>query len=298
MAERDGRLARIDRQSGDPVGSSPPVTILEAPLPCYLFYGLDGDAWGRLVMTGFSCDQLVLYDPGADRWRTVATDPSPRGIVLDAAGNAWVTHTGGTLSRFSREGATLRLGSRVSLASGDYLPSEAIGVALDSLGNVWAISTSGAPSGVGVATRLPADAPGGGVGEPDAELAIGFAPHTQGDLSGASLRGGFAPLGEATHVFTGCPDGGTRWLALHVVVRNGSASRVTIAARHAADVASLPAETFVDLGAVPGEPSAPWPLAFPDGGALEVEARLETAAADGAPRVERVGVEWRCPGPG
>lgn len=298
MAERDGRLARIDRKSGDPPGATPPVRIVEAPLRCFLFYGLDGDAWGRLAITGFSCDQVVLYDPALDVWRTVATDPSPRGIVLDAVGNAWVTHTGGTLSRFARDGMTLRFGSRVSLASGDFVPSEAIGVALDTLGHVWTVSTGGAPTGVGVATRLPADAPAGGDGEPDAELAIGFAPHTQGDLTGTSLRGGFVSDGSATHVFTGCVDGGTRWTALHVAARDGAASRVIVAARHAVDVASLASAVFVELGTLPGEPASPWPLTLPEGGVLEVRVRLETTAADGAPRIERVGAEWLCPGPG
>ncbi len=298
MAERDGRLARIDRLSSDAPGSSPPVTLLEAPLPCYLFYGMDGDAWGRLVITGFSCDQLVLYDPTADAWRTVPSDPSPRGVAVDAAGNAWVTHTGGTLSRFTRDGARLRLSSRVSLASGEFAPSEAIGVALDTLGHVWAISTSGAPSGDGVATRLSAEAPTSGDEVPEAQLAIGFAPHTQGDLSGASLRGGFVPQGSARHVFAGCPDGGTRWTALHLDVRNGSASRVSLAARHAADEASLAAAPFVDVGTAPGVPGTPWALSLPEGGVLEVALHLETSAADGAPRVVRVGAEWRCPGPG
>jgi len=298
MAEGDGRLARIDRQSSDPPGTSPAVTIEEAPLPCFLFYGLDGDAWGRLAITGFSCDQVVLYDPAADVWRTIATDPSPRGIVVDADGNAWVSHTGGTMSRFLRDGATLRLDSRVSLASSDFLPSEAIGVALDSIGHVWAFSTGGAPSGVGVATRLPADVAAGVDGAPDAQLAIGFAPHTQGDLSGTSLRGGFVPAGEATHVFTGCPDGGTTWIALHLAARDGAASRVSVSARHAVDVAALGGATFVELGTSPGDPRAPWPLTLAQAGVLEVRVRLETSASDGAPRIERVGVEWRCPGPG
>ncbi len=298
VAEREGRLARIDRRSGDAPGVVPPVSIVEAPLPCYLLYALDGDAWGRLAMTGFSCDQIVLYDPASEVWRTLATEPSPRGIALDPAGNAWVTHTGGTLSRFTRAGDSLRRVETVSLASGGLTPSEPIGVALDTLGHVWTVATGGAPGELGVATRLPAEPMSGSAWEPDARVAVGFAPHSQGDLTGATLRGGFVAEGEARRVFAGCPDGGTRWTALHAVVRNGAASRVRVSVRHAAEPGALEAASFAVLGLVPGDAAPPWALAFPEGGVLEVLVQLETDATDGAPRVERIGVEWRCPGPG
>jgi len=297
VAEREGRLVRIDRRGGDAPGAVPPVTTIEAPLPCYLLYGLDGDAWGRLVMTGFSCDQLVLYDPTSEVWRTVATAPSPRGVAVDAEGDAWVTHTGGTLSRFRREFGTLRRIESISLAASGITPTEPIGVSLDALGQVWTVATGGAAGDLGVATRLPQEPASGGTWAPNAQVPVGFAPHSQGDLTGASLRGGFVSSGEAQHVFAGCPDGGTRWRALHAVVRNGAASRVRVSVRHAADEAGLAAASFVELGVVPGEVSPPWPLELPEGGVVEVRVRLETDATDGAPRVERIGVEWRCPGP-
>jgi hypothetical protein len=230
-------------------------------------------------------------------WRTVATAPSPRGVAVDAEGDAWVTHTGGTISRFVRAFGTLRRVDDGSLASSGTTPSEPIGVSLDALGHVWTVATGGTSGGLGVATRLPRAPASGGAWTPDAQVPIGFAPHSQGDLTGASLRGGFVASGEAQRVFAGCPDGGTRWRALHAVVRNGAASRVRVSVRHAVDEVGLAAARFTELGVVPGDVPPPWPLELPEGGVVQVRVRLETDATDGAPRVERIGVEWRCPGP-
>jgi hypothetical protein len=59
---------------------------------------------------------------------------------------------------------------------------------------------------------------------------------------------------------------------------------------------SLTSEPFVVLGVLPPDAS-PFELTAPDGGVLEVRLTLSTRYYDGAPRVERVGVEWGCPGP-
>ena len=66
--------------------------------------------------------------------------------------------------------------------------------------------------------------------------------------------------------------------------------------RHAVTEAGLAAAAWTRLGEIPDAPS-PWALTLPVGGVIEVRLTLEVDGQIGAPRVRRVGVEWRCPGP-
>jgi DNA-binding beta-propeller fold protein YncE len=290
MAERDGRLLRIDR------GPAPArVERIEAPLPCFLFYSLDGDAEGRLVMSGFSCDQLVTFDPLTRRWGVVPTGPSPRGVVVAPDGRVLVALTSGALSLFERasRAAPLREAWTVGLASGGVTPRESIGLGLDGLGRAWVVSTGGGTGDTGLATRVDPT-----TRTTTAHVDVGLAPHVQGDLTGSTLRGGFRPEGEASHVFLGCPTSAeTEWVALHAEALLGPASEVRYALRHAATPETLGAAPFEEIGVQPGTSPPPWPLRLPTGGAVEVRVTLRTRSADGSPRVERVGVQWRCPGP-
>ncbi len=98
-------------------------------------------------------------------------------------------------------------------------------------------------------------------------------------------------------MFAGCgPDVETEWVNVHVAADPGAYGRVIVEARHATSEAGLGAATWVALGVIPDRPS-PWALAFPAGGVLELRLTLEVDGRIGAPRVRRVGVEWRCPGP-
>ena len=105
------------------------------------------------------------------------------------------------------------------------------------------------------------------------------------------------PEGAASHVFSGCAEGMTLWGAVHVAADPGSGGRIELDVRHAESEAALAGASFSPLGAIPGDPSPPFALAVPDGGVLEIRARLTVAGRIGAPRLERVGVEWDCPGP-
>jgi hypothetical protein len=154
------------------------------------------------------------------------------------------------------------------------------------------VSREGGPDGVGVASRL--DLPSGAV---SASVPTGRAPHTQGDLTGAMRGDAFVESGSETHVFDGCEvDGPTEWRDLHIEGDAGAAGQILVEARHAIDRSSLPSASFVTVGVMPDMPS-PFALSFPLGGVVEVRVTLSTASRGGAPRLRRVGLEWRCSGP-
>lgn len=284
VISQDGLLARIDR-ARMPLEAE----ISEAPFACFTTYGLAIDERGRLFMTGFACDDVLLYDPDIDLWRVSPSPPSPRGLAT-LASEAWVAHTGGQLSRIAAD--PLRIEATYDLASDGVAPVESIGVGVDGFGQIWVASSHGGARGVGVATRFDPVA-----SEVTAQVPVGLAPHVQGDLTGADLAGGFVEAAETSHVFDGCPDPeSTEWLRVHLVALTGAAGSVEVSIRHAADRAGLAGLPFASLGVTPRD-SPPYPLSLPPGGVLELKLRLATTARDGAPRVLRVGVEWSCPGP-
>jgi hypothetical protein len=180
-------------------------------------------------------------------------------------------------------------------------PFETFALSADGLGQLWAISTQGGPNGVGLATRFDPSA-----GKVTAQVPVGRGPRAGGDLSGSASGGEFAPSGRATHVFAGCgregratdavSQGETQWLNLRVVALFGAGAKVSVSVRHAESAGQLPDAMFKTVGELPRDAS-PFALRLPDGGAIEVALDLEARYAIGAPRVSRVGVEWRCPGP-
>ncbi|MCU0672495.1 MAG: hypothetical protein MUE69_06850 [Myxococcota bacterium] len=290
MISRDGYLASV-RPSGPDVITE----IREVPLPCYLLYGLDVDRDGRVLVTGFACDVVSTFDPASARWSTVSTPPSVRGAVIDdASGRAFVAHSDGRLSRL--QVAPLRLESTWNLEELGLLPRDSIGVGLDAFGRVWVASGNGAP-GVGVATRFDPESE-----SVTAQVPVGRAPHTQGDLTGAKRAERFLPRGSTTRVFEGCPTIGdgpspeTEWLRLHAILDPGANGRVIVEGRHAATRAALASATFVELARFPGATS-PIALDLPRGGVVELRLTLEVEGAIGAPRVRRLGIEQSCPGP-
>lgn len=286
--ERDGRLARID-PSIDP----PDVRVIEAPLACWLLYGLAIDAEGRVAMTGFSCDSVTLYDPRIERWSTVRTEPSTRGATFEG-GSLWVAHSGGAVSRLAI--APLRVLGHVSIASDGVEPLETIGMGGDGAGGVWAVSSLGGgdegAGELGVVTRIEA-----ATGAPSAQIPVGAAPHTQGDLTGAELGDEFAPEGSASRAFEGCgAEEATRWGRVHVAAEPGTHGTIRIEVRHAPSVDALGGAAWIELGVVPAA-RGPFELALAEGGAIEVRVTLAIDGRIGAPRLTRVGVEWTCPGP-
>lgn len=284
MMERDGRLLTLDTTS-----DAPTPLVVEVPLPCYLLYSIDSDRDGRLVMTGFNCDDVVMHQPATGVWAVVSAHESPRGVAVASDGLAWVSHTDGTLSRLSL--SPLRIEAISSLATETSAPFESIGVAVDDLGNAWIASEHDAINPDGVVTRV--DRSSMAV---TASVPVGEMPHTQGDLTGSSLRGAFVPEARTSHVFTGCDAGGTAWINLHIEARLPSASEVLVALRHAATADALSSLAFEPLATITN-PRSVYPLAVPSGDVVEVELTLRTRSRVGAPRVVRVGVEWQCPGP-
>jgi len=295
VASRDGKLAEIDR------GARPlQATIRPVPFACFLTYGIATDLRGRIYLTAFSCDGIHRFDPTTDAWRFFGAPESVRGATLGdvvadpESQEIWVAHTAAQLSRV-RLDPTLRVVDTIDLADGPVSPLESIGVAVDAFGAVWVASTAGGPDGTGLVTRVDPT----GVEDP-VHLPVGRGPHVQGDLTGADLVGGFRSDGTIRRVFRGCGSGGdTLWNQVHLDFRAGVAGRVTVRARHATDEAGLGDASFADLGTAPDQP-LPFPLpdeTFPDGGVVELEVTLGTAARDSAPELRLVGLEWSCPGP-
>lgn len=286
VISRDGHLARID-----PRPAVPTLEIFDVPLPCFLLYGLASDTDGRLLMTGFSCDRIVSYDPALDLWQTRASAVSPRAATFDGELRFWIAHTASMASSIELE-PQLHVEETYSLSDGAITPLETIGIAVDAFGQVWTVSSQGGEGDRGVATRLDPE-----TGEVTAQVTVGRSPHVQGDLTGNRVRYRLAPRAEATHVFEGC--GAlleTAWLTIHVAADPGAYGRVLVDARHAPSRDALSSASWVRLGEIPGT-SSPYPLSFPEGGVVEVRLTLEVDGRAGAPRVRRVGVEWRCPGP-
>ncbi len=282
MISREGELLSLDRRAR-PLAP----TVKEVPLACFLTYGLDVDLDGRVVMSGFSCDRVTTYDPLTERFRSIESPGSPRGLAI-AEPFFYTAHTDGRLSRISID--PLEVLNTVSLES-VVRPTESIGVGVDAFGDVWIASSVTGDEAIrnGVATRVD-----GETLEVTAQVPVGLAPHTQGDLSGAKLSGGYFERGVTTQVFSGC-GAMTDWRRVHLAAVFGVGSSVLIEARHAASEAALTGD-FTRIGVAP-EGDSPFPLSFPMGGVLEVRLTLETEAFDGAPLIDRVGVEWLCGGP-
>ncbi|HEY2732890.1 MAG TPA: hypothetical protein VGI70_02850, partial [Polyangiales bacterium] len=124
------------------------------------------------------------------------------------------------------------------------------------------------------------------------------------DLSGIAFAANFTPAGDASHVFFGCSadqDGGvsnisTEWQSVHIASVIGPGGSLEVAVRRADQEEQLSAADFQIVGTLPND-SMPFALSLAPGGVVEVRLVLRAAAALGAPRVARVGLEWRCPGP-
>ena len=281
LASRDGFLVRIDRNVRPLVPE-----LIEVPYGCFLLYSMAIDLEGQVFLTGFSCDDVVRHDPVRSVWELEVTPPSTRGITV-LNGEVFAAHTGGQLSRLSPR--PLRVLETVDLRDANASPVDSIGVAADAFGAIWIASGAGASSSMGIATRVQD-------GRVTAQIPVGFSPHTQGDLSGAELLGGFEPMGSVSEVFEGCPpDVETEWERIHLDAFSGSSGDILVEVRHGADSGSLSMAAFEMLGRFPAAPG-PFELGVPTGGLLEVRVTLSTISRDGAPRLRQLGVEWNCPG--
>lgn len=296
LVDRDGLLASVDMTK-----SPPKVRVREIELPCYTLESLAIDERGRLLLSGFSCENVIAYDPAQDRVEEVMTTGllTPRGIAIDGE-EAWVAFTSGSLGHLTR--SPLAIDTVYDLGSGGVIPFETIGLSLDSRGRVWVTSAKGGEQGKGLLTAFDPVTE-----KVDAQLTVGLGPRAQGDMTGVMFGGDLAHAGAVSRVFFGCGhesrigDAGlagreTEWQRVHVDAQFGPDAAVDVEARWAEDQDGLSAETFQDVGTLPRD-SSPLPLEFPEGGVLEVRVRLRADGALGAPRLRNVGVEWTCPGP-
>jgi len=283
---RDGQLARVDR-STRPAS----VEVIEVPIACWLLYSLAIDRDGRLLLSGFSCDRSTLYDPGTGLFSGIDTAESPRGAIVGEDGRFWLAHTGAEVSAISR--GPLRVTSRIDLFEGGMHPIETVGIGVGRY--VWAISREAGLSETddpGLATAIDPE-----TGAIVASIPVGRGPHTQGDLTGIQ-RFAVARDGSLTYRFTGCDaDAMTEWVALHLAADLGSDGGIAFEARHGADVSSLEAAPFESVVTLEDGSGGRYPVTYPAGGIVEVRVTLSASARFGGPRLERVGLEWMCPGP-
>lgn len=296
LLDREGILARVDLRAQPPV-----IERIEAPLGCYELESLTIDLQGTLLMTGLACEDVVAYDPPTGRTEQLAL-PSlldARAVVV-LGEDAWVTHTGGLLSRVSRD--PLALQDTFELDADGVEPVDTVALGADALGRLWAVSTFGGAGGEGVLSRFDPERQ-----EVTAQLAVGLYPRAQGDITGGQRVRVLASEASAEHVFDGCavrapgPDGGlfespTRWRRVHVEADVPAGAELRVEARHAPTRAALEAASYARLGALPDE-SPPFALDLPEAGVLQLRVTLRAADRIGAPRLVRVGVEWGCFGP-
>lgn len=296
VIDRGGILGRFD-----PRPSPPSLELLLAPLRCYQFESLASDLDGALTMTGFACEDVVTYDPARTIWRHVLTDDvlDTRGVALLDA-DAWVTHTGGLVSRVRRD--PLAVYRAISLQNAAAAPLESTAISVDADGQLWIASSMGGGEDRGVLSRFDPTAE-----EVSAQVPVGRFPRVQGDLTGDRLFALQASQASTEHVFLGCGGSGfgvdagtvstgTTWKRVHLGWLAGEGASVQVEVRRADDLASLQDEPYVTLGTLPDQPP-PYDLDVADGGALQIRLTLRAQARIGAPRIGRVGVEWVCPGP-
>jgi hypothetical protein len=293
--DRAGLLARI--RPAAPEG----LELIEAPLVCYELEALASDAQGLLTLTGFACEDVLLYDPQRDLWRYAKTPGvlDTRGVTAWLA-DSWVVHSAGRISQVQRDPFAVL--DTFALATEDAEPFESTALGADSNGQLWIASSMGGPDGRGVLSRFDPEA-----GSVTAQVPLGRLPRAQGDITGDRRLAVFAPEASASHVFEGC--GVTRsqpgvprlpqptdWKQLHLGWAAGEGASVVVEARHAEERAALAEAEWQELGVLPVD-EPPYALPFPTGGAVEVRLTLRAAGRLGAPRIARVGLEWACAGP-
>jgi streptogramin lyase len=295
VIDRRGLLARVL------FGRDAIVEVIEAPLRCYELESIASDADGVLTLTGFACEDVIVYDPRRELWQHEKTPG-----VLDTRGvavlgeHSWIVHSAGRISRVQRD--PLALDATFALATEQASPFESIAIGADSMGQLWIVSSMGGPAGNGVLSRFDPEAE-----NVTAQVPLGRLPRAQGDITGDRRISVFAPEASAAHVFDGCgvqraPSGGapggqpTDWRRLHVGWSGAEGASVLIDARHAAERDALDGAEWLALGTLP-EQEPPFALPFPTGGVVEVRLTLRVAGRLGAPRVARIGMEWACGGP-
>jgi len=297
VIDRSGILAEIETAL-----SPPTVRVIEAQLRCYVLEAIASDDGGVLTLTGAECESVTRYEPLRERWTEVDMPG-----VLDARGlatldgDSWISHTAGKLTRVTH--APLAVTETYGLGSEGLQPFDSSAVSADERGVLWIASSTGGSEGTGVLTRFDVAAT-----SVTAQTSLGLIPRPEGDMTGARRFSRLEPEGVATRVFTGCSRGGddsessevaTQWRALHITGVVGAGSQVEAQLRHATTVDELEQfddEAFVSVGVLPDD-ELPFPLELPDGGVLELRLILRSTNYHGGPRVERVGLEWRCPGP-
>ena len=279
LLDRDGLLRHLDRRAEPPA-----LTSTTMPNACFVLFGLAPLDTEDLMLTGFFCDTVSRLDVDARAFTTRSVDPSTRGIV--GRGTRYlVAHTEGRASVLSA--TNLGVEQSVALDAEGIQPVDTVGAAIDAEGHGWLISAA-SNLGRGVATEVDLDE-----GVVRRQVPLGIGSLSLGDATGGMRPGGFAPMGQTSERFDGCGSDETEWVAVHLAARYGVAGHIDVEARHAAREDALDGATFELVGTRSSD-DGPLPLDFPSGGAVELRITLRTDASDGAPVLERVGLEWRC----
>ena len=268
------------------------VTAYPAPTACRQLEALTVDDRGRPVMSTFSCESVLRFEPSSSRFLEAMAPGllSTRGVAV--LGDAvFVVHTAAALSRLATE--TLAFEQTVSLEGSLGEPVETVGLAADGMDSLWITSRQSRDSQLGLLTRVDSSSL-----EITGQLEVGEGPRALGDFAGGRLLGSYASQGSIRQRFSGCPDGTpTRWQAVHVRYLGAEGAEIEVAARRADTRAGLSSESFTVVGVTPADP-LPFSLgSLERGGALELRLTLRSKAHIGAPAISQLGVQWACEGP-
>jgi len=239
------------------------------------FYGIAVDSQGR-VWTGGATSR---FDPETGEF----TRPNPQvggaGITVDAYGNAYT----------GEEGQGYRI-------DGDDMTATAIpvvgghGWAVDFDGFLWSIPYEGAVAHVSDPETL----------QPIATVEGLVGAYTYSDMTGFQLANATDPVGTYAHVFEGCGEGVTTWIAASWEASVPAGSSVTFAVRTADDAGALAVAPVVTLGTAPPD-EAPLSIedalaaaGVPHGQLLRLQVTLESRDLENAPVVRSLSVTKDC----
>jgi streptogramin lyase len=196
----DGLLARVDTLGG----VLAEIVDKAAGTGCSSAYGIAVDVKNRVWLGGWTCNTADRYDPADGTWATIdfaaaGRGPSTRGIAPDLAGNVWVAHTNGWVSRFGADDLQERDAYSIPHhLGGAELVNTTIGVGIDRNGAAWVVSQNQGYT-IGTATRIVID----GAIE---SFPVGLFPYTYSDFTGFGMTTVTRPSGWYNMVVAGCED--------------------------------------------------------------------------------------------
>ena len=284
----------LDTVSGE---ASALIATTDAPgRSCGDTYGITADREGRLWVSGWGCEDVIVYDPATAAWSRLplpsGDGAAGRGITVDPEGTVWVGQGGDGDARIHSFAASSFAPGAVMDVSLDTIVmpaghTGASGVCLDSAGFIWM-----GHHGSSQLVRIDRET---------SELTSFSGPnraYTYSDFSG-SVRQNVLGVGYYERALdSGCDD--VIWEELNWDAETPAGSHLTVFVRSAATSVGLSAETPVAAFDV-ADTAAPFDLgAFMDGAGiahqrlLQLTLRLETGDAESSPSITSVRARWSC----